>query len=233
MKVAVCISGQPRSYLKGYEYLKKNLLDHHDCDIFIHTWQTEVVDIDSVIGLYEPRAVCVEEFPADPKVLNERYTNTPDPVNYPPANAALSYYSLFQAGVMKRRAELIDGVYDAVVKTRFDYALNRTLPLDQIEHNRVYIPNCRMVPSRDFGNDQFAFGKSSVMDRYMSTFMHMDHFYDLGVRMNGEEMMCATLRFYNLIGPNLEYVDMNNPFPPGKYNGTPHSLIRDDMELWK
>lgn len=233
MKVAVCISGQPRSFRSGYEYLKRNLLDHHDCSIFIHTWNTDVVDVDSVIGLYEPKESRIEEYPIDRKTLNARYTNTPDAVNFPPANAALAFYSIFRACSLKRDYELRNGAFDVVVKTRFDYALNRTLPLDNINVNNLYIPNCRMVPSKDFGNDQFAFGSSWVMDRYMSTYLFMDDYYKLGVQMNGEAMMQATIRHHGLYGERLEYVDMNNPFLPGRYNGTTHSLIRDDMELWK
>jgi len=38
MKVAVCISGQPRNYEQGYLELKKWFLDRYDCDVYIHTW---------------------------------------------------------------------------------------------------------------------------------------------------------------------------------------------------
>ena len=41
MRIALCLSGQPRSFEKGYEYHKKNLLDHHDVDTFIHTWKCD------------------------------------------------------------------------------------------------------------------------------------------------------------------------------------------------
>jgi hypothetical protein len=123
--------------------------------------------------------------------------------------------------------------YDWVVKTRFDYAINGVIPFEQLDRNKLYIPNCRMSPLRDFGNDQFAFGASAVMTDYMSTYLYMRQYYDAGCAMIGEDMMSANLHRHGLIGENLVYVDMNNPFPPGKYNGTPHSLIRDDMELWK
>jgi hypothetical protein len=63
--------------------------------------------------------------------------------------------------------------------------------------------------------------------------MHIDKFYDAGTVMIGEEMMSANWKMHNLVGENLLYVDMNHPFPPGKYNGTPHSLIREDMEHWQ
>ena len=38
MKVAVCISGQPRNYKKGFLEIKKWFLDKYDCDVYIHTW---------------------------------------------------------------------------------------------------------------------------------------------------------------------------------------------------
>ena len=38
MKIALCFFGQPRFVKKGYEYYKKNLIDNHDVDVFIHTW---------------------------------------------------------------------------------------------------------------------------------------------------------------------------------------------------
>ncbi len=41
MKLACCISGQPRCFKSAYKSLKENILDHFDCDIFISTWSKE------------------------------------------------------------------------------------------------------------------------------------------------------------------------------------------------
>lgn len=38
MRVALCISGQMRGYLKAYPSVKKNIIDVFNPDIFIHTW---------------------------------------------------------------------------------------------------------------------------------------------------------------------------------------------------
>lgn len=234
MKIAVCISGQPRAYDKGYEYLKKNLLDHYDVDIFIHTWKNKVYGTKKVIDLYNPVDYLVEDFNIfDRASLNKKYTNTPNPEVFPPSNAVFAYYSIFQSCLLKTKNETKTQAYDWVIKTRFDYALNGQIPFSTIDKTKIYIPNCRMVITRDFGNDQFAFGSTFVMNKYMSTYWHLEDYYNAGYQMNGEEMLKATLRNNNLIGDSLVYVNMNNPFPPGKYNGTPHSLIRDDMELWK
>ena len=90
-----------------------------------------------------------------------------------------------------------------------------------------------MVPTRDFGNDQFAFSSQDNMMKYMSTYVNLDKYYDAGNQFIGEDMMRANLHEHNLYGDKLVYVDMNNPFPPGPHNGTWHSLIRDDYDNWK
>jgi len=232
MKIAVCISGQPRAYKEGYEYLKRNLLDHYDCDIFIHTWRNRVYDTGTVLALYKPtRAKVDEKLPES--VLNRKYTFTPNARNWPPFATVSSFYSLFQSLLLKVEEETFYQPYNWVVKTRFDYALNFKIDFESLDPQNLYIPNCRMVPTKDFGNDQFAFGRTNIMNDYMSTYLNLDHYYRMGTAMIGEDMMRANLRKYGLVGDRLEYVDMNNPFPPGPYNGTPHSLIRTDMDLWK
>ncbi len=39
MKIALCFSGQARSFDKGYDFYKQNLLDHYDVDVYIHSWK--------------------------------------------------------------------------------------------------------------------------------------------------------------------------------------------------
>ena len=108
MKIAVCISGQPRSYTKGYEYLKKNVLDQYDTDIFIHTWKNKVYGIKDVIDLYKPVDYIIDELSIfDKDALNSKYTNTPDPEKFPPSNMVYAYYSLFQSCLLKIRNEIV------------------------------------------------------------------------------------------------------------------------------
>ena len=38
MKVALCLSGQPRVVDIGYQKLSQAILQHNDVDVFIHTW---------------------------------------------------------------------------------------------------------------------------------------------------------------------------------------------------
>jgi len=232
MKIAVCISGQPRAYAQGYEYMKRNLLDKYDCDIFIHTWKNKVYNTDDVISLYKPKLHEVEN-PYEDGIFDYLFPNTPNVKGWPPTATVSMFYSMFKSLTLKTEYEMEVGKYDWVVKTRFDYAINGVIPFEQLDRNRLYIPNCRMTPMRDFGNDQFAFASNGIMTDYMSTYLYLRFYYEGGVPMIGEDMMSANLNRHGLTGENLIYVDMKNPFLPGLYNGTPHSLIRDDMELWK
>jgi hypothetical protein len=231
MKIALCFSGQPRSFKTGYEYYKKNLLEKYDVDVFFHTWADS--NVDEVADLYDPKGYVISDR-LDKDLINAQYPRCADAVKYPAIATVSSFYSIYESSRIKSQYELNKGFkYDWVIRTRFDYALNITIPFNDLSDKKLYVPHCRMSPAHDFCNDQFAFSNSVNMNKYMSTYMFLNHYYDdLGVVMNGEDMLAANLKYHKLIGDNMIYVNMNNPFPPGKYNGTWHSLIRDDMENW-
>ena len=220
MKIALCFSGQARAFEKGYEYYKRNLLDHYDVDVYIHTWKFP--DEDKLIKLYNAKGYETQTPPLGE--FDQIYTNTPNAEKHPPRFTYRMIYSMYKC------SQLIEGQYDWVIKSRTDYALNVVIPFNELDNNNLYVPNCRMVPERDFGNDQFAFGSQETMMKYMSTYENINNYYAAGNQFIGEDLMRANLHEHNL---RLTYVDMNNPFTPGNYNGSWHSLIRDDIEQWK
>jgi hypothetical protein len=226
MKIALCFSGQARSFEKGYEYYKRNLLDHYDVDVYIHTWKFD--EEDKLNSLYNPKV-----FKSDEPIVGDFdniYKNSPNPEKHPPRFTHSMLYSMYQSSQLLESSQV---QYDWVIKSRTDYALNLKIPFEEFDNTKLYIPNCRMVPERNFGNDQFAFSSQENMMKYMSTYNEIDRHYTFGVQFIGEDMMRENLLQHGLHGEQLVYVDMNNPFPPGNYNGTWHSLIRDDIERWK
>lgn len=237
MKIALCLSGQPRSLETAYEYVHRNLLSQYDVDVFCHFWYKPELDESFaryyrfIQDFYKPAAVMFEqEWGPEvgyqyPRIANSFY----------PAHFTLSFYhSLFKANTLKQLTEKETGVnYDWVVRSRYDLALNFIIPFETLDETKLYVPNDRMTPEHDFCNDQFAYGSSEVMDAYSSTHLYIDDFYNSGCTINGEDLLQANLRKQGLTGPRMEYVDINNPFPPGKYNGNWHSLVRDDIETWK
>ena len=233
MKIALCLSGQARCVKQGYEFVKKNLLDGNDVTVFCHVWESpEVIDIE----LYKPEALMIEK-----PLTNDlsKYTNVPPPQpNWKvkdPARAAWNLmYSLKVANELKNVYEDENNMkFDWVIRSRYDFALNTPIPFAELDSTKLYVPNCRMTPARDFGNDQFAFSSSENMDKYADGFNHIEKHYDSGTIMIGEEMMAANWREKGLVGENLVYFNPNHPFPPGPYNGTWHSLIREDFDQWQ
>ena len=222
MKIALCFSGQARSFEKGYEYFKYNLLSQYDVDVYIHSWKFQ--ESNRLVELYKPKDYLFEDILMGN--YDAFYTRTPNAQKHPPRFT----YSMFYSKNEVRK--LIDGQYDWVISTRTDYALNLRIPFGELDNSKLYIPNCRMVPERDFGNDQFAFSSQENMMKYMSTFENIDEYYENGAMFIGENLMQANLHKYGLHGENLVYVNMQNPFPPGPHNGTWHSLIRDDYDNW-
>ena len=232
-KIALCLSGQPRCVKHGYEYHKKNLLDHYDVDVFCHVWDSPGVED---VSVYAPVAAMIEK-----PLTNDlsKYTRVPPPQpNWKvkdPARAAWNLtYSLMKANELKiiNEEETIT-TYDWVIRSRYDFALNVVIPFVELDNTKLYVPNCRMTPQRDFGNDQFAFSSSKNMDKYADCFNQINKFYDRGTIMIGEEMMAANWREKGLVGENLVYFNPNHPFPPGPHNGTWHSLLREDFESWQ
>ena len=87
MKIALCLSGQPRVVEVGYNKLYNTILKHNDVDVFIHTWfdpenlSTQSVipgreahrlssdAIDKLKNLYQPKKILVEK----PKFWNRSF----------------------------------------------------------------------------------------------------------------------------------------------------------------
>ena len=87
MKVALCLSGQPRVVEVGYQKLYNTILKNNDVDVFIHTWfdhenlstQSAIPGrenhrlspdaIDKLVQLYQPKKIVVDK----PKVWNRHF----------------------------------------------------------------------------------------------------------------------------------------------------------------
>lgn len=230
MKIALCFSGQARSVEKGFEYYQRNLLSRYDVDVFVHSWVGP--HSRTIINLYKPTLFSFDApLTGD---FDQRYPRTPDRNRHPPRATVNMFFSVHKACALKRQHEAKTGVvYDWVVRSRLDYALNCVIEFAPLNPNKLYVPNERQTTARDFCNDQFAYGSSRVMDKYCDTYNGIDQFYNAGASMIGESMLQANLKKNGLVGNNMIYVDMKNPFSPGPFNGTRHSLIRDDIAQWK
>lgn len=55
MKLALCFSGDTRTYLDCFDSIKKNLFDRYDCDVFISTYETDEETKANLFNLYNPK----------------------------------------------------------------------------------------------------------------------------------------------------------------------------------
>jgi len=241
MKIALQLSGQPRGYEKAFEYLHKNFLQHFDVDVFFHTWKQNVYPLDDIDKCYKPvyKGVSAPMSKAVANFFNENYTNTPDVKNWPPSATYSSFLSIWAANNLRVNHEINTGTpYDYVMRTRFDFALNVNIKdhfddlKKHMDRDFIVVPSDRGIAHPFFSNDQWAFGKGQAITEYCSTYTHIPYFYANGVRFIGEDLLSAN--YVRMRGNyRISFMDMNHPFPPGPYNGSYHSLVRDDMELWK
>lgn len=230
MKLALCLSGQPRSYAKAFQYIKKNLLDHYNVDVFIHSWKAKSSTnqaqlFEYIGGLYGPVTIFFDN--ELPNTINSdlRVPNASHPANF----CTSMFYSIYRSNDFRIRHQTLNDVkYDFVVRSRFDLALNKLIDFETLEKGKVYISKDTDGPN-PLLNDQFAIADPDTMNVYASTFLNLRRLYNSGVPLCGHEMLQEQLTQNNI---PVERIDIDHPFTDGKFNIGRHSIIRDDMSNW-
>jgi hypothetical protein len=229
MKIALCLSGQPRSLQEGFHYHSRNLIEEFEVDVFVHSWNSDFNG--KVLRLYKPTKHKFEDylFGKEHDIKYEYEGGRHDA--WPPRNALHGFYSIYQANRLKCEYEKENGfVYDWVVRSRFDYALNVIINFKQLENHFLYVPERSDPNHYQLMCDQFAFSSSSIMDKYSETFLHIDEFHESGCFMIGEHLAARNARKRKLVDI-LRYYDMDRPFK--QYVDAHQALIRDDFGYWK
>ncbi len=78
VKLALCFSGDPRTYNKCFESIKFNLLDKFDCDIFVSTYETTNEIKDDIINLYKPKKYNFHDKNNITEIVSEYLANLED-----------------------------------------------------------------------------------------------------------------------------------------------------------
>ena len=160
MKIALCISGQPRHYEIGYFSFTKAILNKYNPDVFIHTWydkdkvgqvydrsdpaerreETQNLIYDDIPeginNLYRPKV-----FIHEPQVqFNLRDTGfTLAEHSITPFRLYSQKYSIEKANDLKSEYEKENGFkYDWVIRARFDLDYD-LMNLDLSKYNKKYI----------------------------------------------------------------------------------------------
>ena len=195
MKVAVCISGQPRNYERGYQELKKWFLDKYDCDVYIHTWKDKTMeaghkyvkertyefiedDYNRILELYQPKDYFFQKpIPFDTKEIKG------PTIRYKLNSTLSASYSIYAASQLVK----LSGIdYDLVIRTRFDLEFT-----DYISPECIFLKDLSLLdpnkislfeyPKTEEGyptrlsevDDLFAVGSPKVSEVYSSYFSHV------------------------------------------------------------
>ncbi|CAN7615712.1 hypothetical protein LJR225_004686 [Phenylobacterium sp. LjRoot225] len=158
MRIALCLSGQPRTWRSTRKSLLAFFVDH-EVDVFFHTWREgDPAELDALVEAYAPRAWRVEARPlfvAEKRLLAERFPKCPP----------LTIFDMFHSvGESLALAEAAGQPYDLVARARFD-----TL-FDGVWSGEVPGVGELVVSDRDPDtascNDQFAIGRPAEMRAY-------------------------------------------------------------------
>jgi hypothetical protein len=235
MKVALCISGQPRSVEAAFPYIEENIIKVNNPDIFIHSWIDDNIkgkrpvaaggevasdmvpnNIDEIIlDLYRPKRHIFEpqkEF--DEKNYNDRKLQF-----IRPKNSLSQKYSVLKAFSLCASNEK---EYSAVIRMRFDWAIKVPMKVWDYPLENVIVPND--CPHRGGYNDQFAFSTFSNMATYSALYGSIDELYNKYNLPFCDEILLGQFLLIN----KIPVLPVHVPYKITRYTGDPNIKYTED-----
>lgn len=165
-KVALCLSGNLRTYERCFHTLKQNILDKVKCDIFLAVWDdfnSSPKVIEKLKSLYNPK-----------KLLTLTYQQTKSIFAFKHFPLHLKMFNMFymieQCNNLKSEYEkLLDKKYQYVIRSRFDLLYNSPLVMSELDDSHLFVPKYGHYHGI---NDQFGIGSSEIMDHYAKVFKY-------------------------------------------------------------
>ncbi|MDB5447108.1 MAG: hypothetical protein JWQ97_2425 [Phenylobacterium sp.] len=159
MRIALCLSGQPRTWRATRSSLAA-FFTGHEVDVFLHTWgEGDPAELAALVEAYTPRAHRIEArplFAAEKRLLAERFPTRP------PLTIFDMFHSVAQS--LALAAEPQNGIYDLVVRARFDAIFDGAWPGEAPGAGELVLPD--LYPDASGVNDQFAIGRMAEMRAY-------------------------------------------------------------------
>ena len=202
MKIALLISGYLRGFIENVQSIQENIIQSHDCDIYMHISKDETTDkyfnktvsYDTIIKLLNPKVLIIS------KNLNLSSNKT---VN----NLLNQNYKKYWLNCeMKKMASIENKVYDIVVYIRPDVNI-KTMFKYEVNCNKIQIPMDSKIDINKLKNDDdmhicdiIAFGNQSVMEKYLNYYLKINELIEVHNTLVNE-----TLLYHYLNNNNIEY----------------------------
>jgi len=207
MRIAVCLSGQPRFLDNGYKQIFEKIISkYNDVDFFIHTWWNDELNatganrkytfksdtLKLIMDYYKPRLI-LNEPQMDFNIYNDVDYETINPIS-----PYSMFYSIKVSNELKSFYEKKNNFkYDVVIRCRFDILINRfDINLSDIDLSYIYTDTV----GNGFPNDQLAISSSENMDYYSSLYDKINDYYNEGFRnFVGERLLRHHLKDSKLL----------------------------------
>lgn len=243
MKIAVCLSGYPRTW----RHCLDSQLDFFggQADYFLHTWRDghDVLaprdwTFDELNSGYRPKGIYVENRP-DYADFELKVISTFDRQRSS-ANLIYIAHGIYEADRLRRAYEKHNGFsYDVVFRCRYDLLFHGTLNTGQIHPHMVTFPH--QANYHGGYNDQVCCGSSSVMTKFSSLLLHIDktlRYPPHKGRYIGERVLLYWLQAQGLLAhrADIEYrvlrpAHAGVPFEQIPVNDMAYSKLRNQQRL--
>jgi hypothetical protein len=217
MNYALLLVGQARFFEKGYNTIKKFILDEYNPDIFIHTWsykdnKTKAAPwnhlgdiiitkehIENYINLYNPIYYEIEDsLDKDSIPLKKSYEKISHPdTRY---NFYSYLYSLHKCYELTKKS---NKKYDFYIIARSDVLIFNLPKKNKIEINKFIIWN--RFPDRKDGvlETMICLIPNIFIESYCDLYKKIDEYYDKGYSFNYEELTYAHFNENNFFKDSL------------------------------
>lgn len=248
MKIAICISGLPRSYKEGFKELKTHFLDKYNCDVYIHSWyDTKTTyetghkfapkayynfteeDYQNILDLYQPVSYKFQKpIPFD---INQI---TGFKLGYKLHNILSAAYSAHECFNLLKRSGI---QYDLIIRYRFDLQFT-----DYVSPECIFLKDITQIdstklsvfayPEEEDGtptrtceiDDIFAVGNYEVMDKFYSYFSYILYY------------IYVDEGYGNWLRSNVPNPDLISAEPILKYhlmsNGVDFNFVKSGVDHW-
>lgn len=206
MKIALCLSGQPRFIERAYPSIYDSILAPNSPDVFVHTWfdksnltpfrennnwqncsnnkPTENVDelihkLYNPIGwLFEPPATFKANWDLRKtiSVYMPGLLKDADVYDYTINMMHCMWYSIYQSNHIKERYRLANG-FEYDMVIRCRFDSQFSMKIDCSKYDPSVINVGGVKPYPWQTSDWFAMGGNNLMNIYSSVFPHLDYYY--------------------------------------------------------
>ncbi len=187
LKIAVCLSGEPRSYIHCINSFKR-FFSGHDIDIYIGNKDKNISD--EVKSLYNAKHVSNYREPSFynlEKTGFKKFGFNIEKDGLVTANASPNLYPMWY-GILKSAEHLINSPelssnYDAICRCRFDTFFIKPMDIQNFPENSIFIdPNYN---EHNGYSDQFAIGTPKAMAKYFNLYNWIEDSFKLNYGSKG------------------------------------------------